>query len=239
MPARALILATLVAALATPVAARAQAPTPTPTPTAVTPTLSLDKRCYVAATPTEREPVQVSGKGFMPLALVDVYVDNVLQQPPAGSAAPQAQTNGDVVGSVQAPYVASGQTPFTVRLTEHDDPAATVSATSKVTALTVTMSPATARTNQKIRFRGRGFTGAGAPVYAHYVFKGRDRETVRVAKPYGDCGLFSVRMRQFPFKTSPAVGAWTIQFDQEATYDPHAGRYATLKITVRPRPKLR
>ena len=57
------------------------------------------------------------------------------------------------------------------------------------------------------------------------------RRTVRIAKPYGDCGLFSVKRRQFPFqKTRP--GVWTVQFDQQQAYSPQAPIFTTLKITV-------
>ena len=51
--------------------------------------------------------------------------------------------------------------------------------------------------------------------------------------PSGDCGLFSVRRKQFPFKKSPRVGVWTIWFDQEAHYNPKAAVRVPLTIRVR------
>jgi hypothetical protein len=187
------------------------------------------KRCYVAVSQSEREPVGILASGFMPGAAVDVLVDGAAQPP-----APTADPAGKVEGSVFAPYVVSGQRRFTLQLLEH---ANTVSTVSKVTALSVTQSPASAGTSQRVRFRGRGFTGPTEPVYAHYVFAGRLRKTVQVAKPYGDCGLFSVRVRQFPFKQDPQRGVWKIQFDQHADYNPQADLFTTLKVTVKRRPR--
>jgi hypothetical protein len=203
----------------------------TAAPASAAPTVELDKRCYVAVSPTVREPVDIKAVGFMPGAPVDVFVDEVAQPP-----APIADPAGKVEGSVLAPFVVSGQRRFTLRLTEH---ANTVSAMPKVTALSVTQTPQSAATSQRVRFRGRGFTGPTNPVYAHYVFAGKVRRTVQVAKPYGDCGLFSVRMRQFPFKHDPHRGVWKIQFDQMADYNPQAPLFTTLKVTVRRKIKPR
>ena len=86
-----------------------------------------------------------------------------------------------------------------------------------------------------MRFRGRGFTDLTRPVYAHYVFAGKSQKTVRLGMPTGDCGLFSVRRKQFPFKKSPRVGVWTIQFDQASSYDPKAAVRVPMTIKVQPR----
>ena len=107
-----------------------------------------------------------------------------------------------------------------------------------MTRLSVEQSPERAATNDRVRFRGRGFM-ADAPVYAHYVFAGKSRRTVRIGMPSGDCGLFSVRRKQFPFKRQPARGLWTIWFDQEAHYNPKAAVRVPLTIRVRSRIKPR
>ena len=60
----------------------------------------------------------------------------------------------------------------------------------------------------------------------------------RESLAFGDCGQFSVRRRQFPFK-HPHVGAWLVQFDQQATYDPNASAYTRLKIVVSRKPGSR
>jgi hypothetical protein len=221
----------VVALLALPAVASADPP----------PTFMQDlKKCYVSASPTQTEQIQIQVKNFMPKALVDIYIDNVRVQPPPGTDPPQADAAGVLTGAVNAPFIASGQRFFTLRLDEETrDPNVeppTVSWTTKVTALSVTTSPSRPRTTStRVRFRGRGFTNPLLPVYAHYVFKDKVRQTVRIAKPFGDCGQFSVRRRQFPFK-HPHVGPWIVQFDQQAAYDPNASAYARLKIVVSRKP---
>jgi len=220
----------VVALLAIPAAASAAPPPPTLAPLA---------KCYVSAAPGQTQPIDIHGANFMPGALVDIFIDEVHVQIPAGGNPPQADANGELDGSVSAPFIASGQRVFTLRLTEHDNAAGTVSTQSKVTALSVTSSPSRPRnTSTRVRFRGRGFTDRLTPIYAHYVFNNRVRETVRIGKPFGDCGQFSVRRRQFPFK-NPRVGAWTVQFDQEQAYNPSALVYSRLKIVVSRKPGSR
>jgi hypothetical protein len=225
----------VVALLAMPAAATAAPPPP-----AFTQAL---KKCYVSASPTENEPIDIHAKNFMAFAPIDIFIDDVPATLPPGSTAPTADANGELVGSVFAPYIASGQRFFTLRLSERSkDPAvpgSSVSARSKVTALSVTASPVRPRTtSSRVRFRGRGFTDPLKPVYAHYVFKGKVRETVQIGKPFGDCGQFSVRRRQFPFK-NPRTGAWTVQFDQEQAYNAKALVFTRLKIVVSRRPGSR
>ena len=70
----------------------------------------------------------------------------------------------------------------------------------------------------------------------HYVFAGKSKRTVELGLPTGDCGRFSVRRKQFPFKKSPQRGVWTIQFDQEARYNPKASPRVPLTIKVRVKP---
>jgi len=224
------MLAGAVAAALGPLAAAAAAQAPV-----------LDKLepCYVAAQPDQRQRVDVNGHGFTPYAYVDVYVDDVLQSVPPGSAPPQADVNGDVKGSVSAPFIPIGVHRFTLRLTQHDAPVNTVTATSKVAALTVEQRPARASTRSRVSFSGRGFTTPGT-VYAHYLFAGHSHKTVRISRTHGACGQFSRRMRQFPFRHSPKVGTWTIQFDQTRHYDPAQENVAvrlTIKVhrTIKPR----
>jgi hypothetical protein len=72
-----------------------------------------------------------------------------------------------------------------------------------------------------VRFRGRGFTGAGA-VYGHYLYVRADgtrrlRRTVRLARPEGSCGTFAVRRRQIPLRR-PRTGLWILQVDQQRDF---------------------
>jgi hypothetical protein len=193
-------------------------------------------KCYVAATPAQREPVSIQAVGFPASAVVDVFVDDIFQSVPAGTPPPTADGLGMLKGSVPAPYVDVGQRLFTVRLTEHRNDGtagATASQTSKVTALTASQSPQVpSTTSSRVRFRGRGFTDRTKPIYAHYVLHGQERQTVLIGKPFGDCGQFSVRRRQFPFN-NPRTGNWWVQFDQEQAYNPQARTFTRLKIVVK------
>jgi hypothetical protein len=217
---RALVMGVVIAALAA-APASAQAPVLAPL-----------KPCYVAAQPTQREFVDINARNFTPLAEIDIFIDDILQSDTTARAA----VDTTLKGSVQAPWIEEGQRLFSLRLTERAKPMNTVSATSKVTRLAVEQSPDEARTGDRVRFRGRGFT-TPLPVYAHYVFAGRSRKTVRIGMPHGDCGLFSVRRKQFPFKRSPRRGVWTIWFDQERIYNPRAQIRVPLTITVKSRIK--
>jgi hypothetical protein len=187
--------------------------------------------CYVAAQPSQTQPVSITAHGFMPNAPIDVFIDGRLQTPVPGTPAPQADPNGDVTGTVPAPYVPLGVHPFTLQLTNHNVATETASASSFVTLLSVQQVPAQARTGARVRFRGRGFTAPGA-VYAHYVYKGVSHKTVRLARPTGVCGSFARKIRQFPFKGRPKVGTWTIQFDQQPHYSATAPIFVRLPIKV-------
>jgi hypothetical protein len=204
-----LIAAVLLAAAAVPATAEAAVFTQPP------------GRCYVAVgpEPAQRQSVAIVAEGFAPNAVVDVLIDG---QPADsdGDGVPDVATAdpaGRVVGSVRAPSQPQGERTFTLTLTQRDAPANSVSATSKVTALSLTLTPAQAPPSRKVRFRGRGFTARGA-VWAHYLHRGRLRKTVRlVRRTSGDCGAFDVRRRQIPV-TRPLTGRWTLQVDQQRRY---------------------
>jgi len=206
--------------------------------TAAVPFLDGLKPCYVAATDSQREYVPVSGHNFTPYAMVDIYIDDILQTIPPPLPQPQVNFDGSLAGSVPAPFIEEGQRTFTLRATEHGT-ANTAIATSKVTRLSVEQSPGVAGTSDRVRFRGRGFTALDKPVYMHYVFAGKSRRTIEIGLPTGDCGLFSVKRKQFPFKKSPQVGVWTIQFDQKPYYDPKASPRVPLTVKVHRAPKVK
>jgi hypothetical protein len=168
------------------------------------------KPCYVSAQPTDREPVTVDAGGFDPFARVAVALDGAPQ------ATWFAGSGGGLRRQLPAPWIAAGERPFALQLTEQANPANTLAVTSKVTALSVTLTPARARPSRRVRFAGRGFTAA-RPVYAHYVFGGRLRKTVRLARPRGDCGTFAARARQIPIR-QPHTGQWIVDFDQRRRY---------------------
>jgi hypothetical protein len=191
--------------------------------------------CYVSATPAQRELVPIRAEGFTPNARVDVALDGA----PAdanGDGVPEevyADSGGRVTGAgIPAPYQQTGERPFTISLTERTNPANGLGATVKVTALSVRLVPAKARPSSRVRFLGRGFL-ASQPVYGHYLYGGKVRRTVRLARaPAGDCGTFAVRRRQIPV-AHPRTGRWTLQVDQQKAYAAQpASVFVRLEITV-------
>jgi hypothetical protein len=191
------------------------------------PTLSQDlDPCYLVAQQEQRQLVMVKAAGFTPFSVVDIYIDDILQYQA------QALYDGTVEGQVRAPFQEEGSRRFKLRLAEVDQPAKTLETSTWVTRLSVEQSPSSASTRQHVRFKGRGFMKA-APVYAHYVFAGKVRKTVKLGLPKGSCGTFNARKRQFPFKKAPSQGRWTIQFDQNSYYDPKADVRVPMTIKVR------
>jgi hypothetical protein len=195
---------------------------------AVAAALAPLKPCYVSVDRDEREPVPVEASGFTPRSRVDVAVDGAIEY-----AGVQVDDAGAVSGRVRAPHQVRGERPFTITVTEQGNPANAVSATAMVTALRVRLRPRRARSHRRVRFEGRGFTGPG-PIYGHYVFRGRERKTVRLAPGAdGPCGTFTARRRQIPVRR-PAAGEWTLQIDQQRRYSPAPeGVSVPVRIEVR------
>jgi hypothetical protein len=172
------------------------------------------KPCYASAgtAADQREGVDVVARGFAPLSPVEILVDGAV----VGEVA------ADSVGVVRdvtalAPYVERGERPFTVVVRHKLSPGTFAGASSRVTNLAVSLKPNQARPSRRVLFRGRGFM-ADAPVWAHYVFGGKARKTVRlVRRPTGPCGAFSVRRRQIPIER-PRTGEWTVQIDQRRDF---------------------
>jgi len=187
--------------------------------------------CYRSVDSETRESVPVHGTGFTPGEAIRVSIDGAVVEEG------YADTNGEVSGDVPAPYQEGGERPFTVTVTEARQPANTASASSRVTALTLRLSPQRAAPSDRVRFVGRGFTD-DTEVFAHYVRKGKLRKTVSLGAPQAPCGRVSVKRRQIPIKR-PAVGRWRLQVDNQPTYSAEpVSVYVRLAIAVRrvPRP---
>lgn len=197
------------------------------------PTLVLPKPCYVSVQSTEdtytTEGMTVSGAGYDPQERLTLTVDadavlTGVTTADDGSLPPQA---------LSAPIQEEGERTFTVAAVREADGAQRASTTALVTALAVRLRPKQARPRRRVRFIGRGFTDPGA-IYAHYIRKNVLRRTVKLTDtPEGDCGTFSVRRRQFPFR--PGQGVWRIQVDQhpDLTTD---GPLVNLAVDVKRRP---
>ena len=174
------------------------------------------KPCYISVTqPTGSkitEPLDLAGNGFTAGSLVDVRfdgkLDRTIQADAAGNLPPQ---------TLQSPYQAKGQGAFTLTAAERGNPANTVALPSRTTALTLKLKPKRARPSTRIRFMGAGFTAQEA-VWAHYLYKGKIRKTVRLVKRIKNpCGTFSAKRRQIPIKR-PKLGVWRLQVDQQKRY---------------------
>jgi hypothetical protein len=213
----------LLVALALPAAAHA------------VPTLQPLKPCYVTAQTSagpQSEGVVVTAAGFTPNSKVDLTIDGA---PYPGGASLQTGMSGELtIPPVQAPFVAAGSRPFSLTLTEQGNPANTVSATSKSTALGVDVIPRSAAPSDRVRFKGLGFT-QDKPIFAHYLRKGKLRKTVRMARRPGECGSFAKRRRQIPI-SEPRLGLWTVQFDQSRRLvHPAAGKIVYVRLGIRVR----
>ncbi len=173
------------------------------------------KPCYVSlpGTAPQTEPVDLAGTGFAPGVPVDVDVDGRRTNGIPVDAA--GRLGGDPANPIltPSPFIARRERAFRIVASQNGQPVAT--ATSRVTALNVSLSPTRARPSRRITFRGRGFTGPGK-VYAHYRFRNRTRATVSFT-PEGPCGTFTARRRQIPV-ANPGTGEWTVQFDQQRKY---------------------
>jgi len=173
-------------------------------------TLSALKPCYVSAGRADerRETITVSGDSFTPESTVEVLIDGkVVGSAPTG-------TVGEFEFFVPAPFQKRGEKAFTVTAR---DAVSAVTLQSRVTNLAVFVRPKTARPSRRVRFRGRGFM-LDAPVYAHYLYGGREEKTVRLARrTSGPCGTFKVKRRQIPID-NPRTGRWVVQIDQHKAY---------------------
>jgi hypothetical protein len=170
------------------------------------------KPCYVSAgeDETERESITIRGTDFTQVSTVDVLFDGVLM----GSA--QTGSVGEFEIRFPAPFQAKGERPLTVTVR---DAATQVDKVTRVTNLAMRVSPRRASPGQRVRFRGRGFTQA-APVFAHYIFGGKEQKTVRLAREStARCGTFSVKRRLIPVDNA-RNGRWIMQVDQKRAYSP-------------------
>jgi hypothetical protein len=169
--------------------------------------------------------VAIDGSGFTPGDHVDVAIDGTVV------STAEVYPDGTVSGSVSAPFQQTGERPFTVTLTEHEQPVVNVQAATRVTALSLRLKPRRAKPSARVRFIGSGFT-LGSPVYGHYLFGGKLRRTVTLGVPSGPCGHIDVKRRQIPI-AKPRTGRWTLQADTLKTYRAQPDSvFVRLAITV-------
>ena len=168
------------------------------------------RECYVSSgeTDAERETITIRGTDFTQISTVEVLFDGVVVgSGPTGSI-------GEFEIRLPAPFQQRGERELVVTVR---DAVTHVVKTTRVTNLGMTVKPRTGSPRRKVRLRGRGFTLAG-PVYAHYLFGGKEQKTVRLARtPNNACGTFDVRRRLIPVEGARA-GRWIMQVDQKREF---------------------
>ena len=181
--------------------------------------------CYRSVNKDTRERIPVFGQGFTPGSQVNVSVDGA--QPIAATA----DQDGNVTGTVTAPFQKRGERPFSITLTQADIPANTATADSWIAALSLRLRPRSASPARRVRFVGSGFID-GDGIYGHYLRGGKLRKTVLLGRPQGPCGDFDERHRQIPIRRAQ-TGRWTLQVDNQAVYSPQpASPFVRVEITV-------
>ena len=168
--------------------------------------------CYVSAGEAEdaREQIVIRGTDFTQVSTVDVLFDGVvIGSAPTGSI-------GEFEITLPTPFLLKGERQLVVTVR---DAATQVDKVTRITNLAMRVSPRRAAPGQRVRFRGRGFTRP-APVFAHYVFGGKEQKTVRLARrSTSPCGTFNVKRRLIPIDNA-RNGRWIMQVDQKRAYSP-------------------
>ena len=199
---------------------------------AAPPTIEPLRRCYVAAQADQTQSVTIDGHG-----LHAVRADRRLPRRPARSRPAirraagrrQRRRQGHGPGAVRAArraplHVAAG------RAGEHReqrDPASRVA-----NAVGAAAARSAAATGARVRFRGPRLHRAGRGLRALRL-RGqvRARRCGWPSRP-ATAGRSRASIRQFPFRRSPKVGSWTIQFDQRAPLQPDAAVRAAAGVKV-------
>jgi hypothetical protein len=210
MPSRAHAVAgALLLALAAPATAQA------------VPSIEPLRPCYATAGTVkdpQQEPVIVRAQGFTAHSKVNLTLNG---KPIRGGEGLQVNEQGLLTldkFEFPAPLARKGAPqPFEVRIVEQDNPANVATAVAQTVRLDVAMRPRSARPSTKVRFKGSGFLTEGRPVFAHYLYRGKLRRTVRLSATTGPCGTWKARAAQIPVR-NPGLGRWRVQFDQSKRY---------------------
>ena len=194
------------------------------------PVISTDAVCLRPAQTADGQQIspalRISGSGFTPGGSVSVVrgrkaVSGVVREDGAFDADLSVI---DILGS-RLPAVRT----LTVRA---QDASGAVSNTLRLRAapLAFSATPERATPSSRVLFRFSGFR-PGRMIHAHYVFEGRVRAHARMAKAKAPCGTAAARRVQIPV-ANPAVGTWTVQFDNSARYSPRSRPRVSAVIEV-------
>lgn len=194
------------------------------------PAISTDAVCLRPGQTADGQQIspalRIAGIGFTPGATVSVTRG---QRALTGVAREDGAFSLDV--SVIDLLASRLPTVRSLAVTAKDDVAG-VSNTLRLKAapLAFSATPARATPSSAVLFRFSGFT-PGRTIHAHYVHGGRVRANARMAAAKAPCGTAAVRRVQIPL-ARPAVGTWTVQFDNSARYSPRSRPRLTATIEV-------
>ena len=182
--------------------------------------VAVDQPCYA-----EGGTMAVSGSGYTPNSIATLTLDGT-------SSAADTDSGGVFNTTLTAPTTTlkhPGAQRFT--LTAHDvDTNVDTTTTILVAKTGVDGVPAKSKPHKRITWNLAGFPGQKA-IYGHWRFGGKTRANHRMGVPKGPCGVLHARARQI--EASPVrFGIWTVQFDFNRAYDPHAQPRASVQITV-------
>lgn len=191
-------------------------------PAAAAPSLSLDAPCYYAGS-----TISATGNGFPPNAPVQI------SDPDTGSfsASVTADPVGTLLTNFTAPSLSNAKpavVKFTATATDTADATQTASATFYDVQPGVDANVNGSLTTPVV-WTIAGF-GGGRVVYGHWVFKHKDRKTLKMGTVPGQCGLVKRKVKRLP--VTPRVGVWTAQFDLKKKWNATTKPRVFLKIDV-------
>lgn len=171
--------------------------------------------------------VPVAGSGFTPGATVRVGYGSDL------GAFLTAGPDGSLAGAILPPtsFISSraNEAVFPLSAEDQSNTAITASGTARIARITVDVPQNTRNTRKKVKYQVVGFPN-GRVVYAHYVFGGKRRKSVKIGRTKGDCGRITKRLRFLPVNR-PRNGTWRIYFSNRKRYSKASALYL-VKVTV-------
>ena len=156
----------------------------------------------------QSEGIRSRRTGFTPNSIVDLAIDGAPVPDGAGlqTDAQRRHRRAQPARSCRRRSSGAGQRDFTVTLTEQGNPANVRPPSRGHTALGVNVKPQRAKPSGEGPLHGRGFT-QDKPVYAHYVFGGKLKKTVRMSGDPGSAAWWrSARSRSPSTTRGPASG---------------------------------
>jgi hypothetical protein len=181
----------------------------------------------VNARPNVGAPIDVSGAGFTP-------GDTVLITTTGASVSGPIAAGGTFAATLPAPtlrHAGPGSSQFTMTARDATNGSAAASVTFSVANLAFRTIPASAAPGTRVRFSFSGFK-PDAPIYGHYVLRGKVAATASFGRSEGSCGLLTTRGRLFP-RLHPRFGRYKVQFDDSRSYHANAVPRIASSLTIR------